>query len=55
MFVINDCCAQKQDGSILFEHISFKLNKKDRLALIGEEGNGKRYRNPSLLKISKAQ
>ena len=47
MFVLNDCCAQKQDGSVLFEHISFKLNRHDRLALIGEEGNGK----STLLKV----
>ena len=47
MFVLNDCCAQKQDGSVLFEHISFKLNRNDRLALIGEEGNGK----STLLKV----
>ena len=47
VFVLNDCCAQKQDGSVLFEHISFKLNRNDRLALIGEEGNGK----STLLKV----
>ena len=47
MFILTDCCGQKQDGSVLFEHISFKLNKNDRLALIGEEGNGK----STLLKV----
>ncbi len=41
MFEILNCSAWKQDGSILFENISFVLNPKDRLAIIGEEGNGK--------------
>ena len=41
MFIINECSARKQDGSVLFENISFQLSAHDKLAVIGEEGNGK--------------
>ena len=41
MFIIQNCSAYKQDGSILFENVSFTINSNDKLAVIGEEGNGK--------------
>lgn len=41
MFLVDDCTIKKQNGDILIENLTFQVNPHDRIAIIGEEGNGK--------------
>ena len=47
MFVVNDLTISTLKGRVLLKDFSMTLNPDDRIALIGEEGNGK----STLLKI----
>ncbi|NLB11168.1 ATP-binding cassette domain-containing protein [bacterium] len=47
MLRVSNLKIEKLNGKTLVENLSFVLNEGDRIAVIGEEGNGK----SSLLKI----
>ena len=41
MFNVNNLKIETKKGRVLIENLSFVLNPGDKLAVIGEEGNGK--------------
>ena len=47
VFTVNNLCISTLKGRVLLKDFSFTLNQNDKIALIGEEGNGK----STLLKI----
>ena len=41
MMQLNNCTISTKDGKKIVQNLSFILNENDKLAIIGEEGNGK--------------